>query len=107
MYLTPGICSQLYITCQHSGLASYLPTQDEYMYVGVYNYTVQCMSFVCKVLICVSYPRCRGLADFNSTVMLTPLFQLCHCCMCNSLISCDLINLCLDLYKVLQENGHF
>ena len=32
--------------------------------------------FVCKVLICVNYASCRGLANFNSTVTLALSFQL-------------------------------
>ena len=48
----------------------------------------------CEVLICANSARCCGLTNFNFTVTFIPWFQLSHCCMCHSPVSCDLINLC-------------
>ena len=48
------------------------------------------VGFVCKVLICVNYVRCHGLADFNSAVTL----NLCY----TSAIATNVMDSCLVIH---------
>ena len=65
-------------------------------------------NYVCKVLYCANYATCRGLASFNSIVMLIPWFQLSHCYTCHTPVSYDLINLHVAMsLQVLQDSGYF
>ena len=44
----------------------------------------------------------RGLADFNSSVMLLPIFLLSDYYACHNLVSCDLINLTMCPHKYFK-----